>query len=166
MQPFGHNTWAENWGLMWPLFWGKGAGSPSNTLSPGPRPISAPSGNFIHPAVWSQRTRAENWGLFPFWERGIGSPSSTMWPGLRPTSVPSFILMHPTVWPQYTNVTDRTNRQDRRAGQIGQPSDSIGRTVLQTVAQKLTTGLNLRNVLYAICAPLEGSAIRYVLPVL
>jgi len=40
--------------------------------------------------------------------------------------MPSFILIHPTVWSQYTNVTDRT----------GQRSDSIGRTVLQTVAQK------------------------------
>jgi len=27
--------------------------------------------------------------------------------------MPSFILIHPTVWPQYTNVTDRTDRQDR-----------------------------------------------------
>jgi len=41
--------------------------------------------------------------------------------------MPSFILIHPTVWPQYTNVTDRT-------GQTVQRSDSIGRTVLQTVA--------------------------------
>jgi len=40
----------------------------------------------------------------------------------------SFILIHPIVWPQYTNVTDR--RTDR------QRSDSIRRTVLQTVAQK------------------------------
>jgi len=41
--------------------------------------------------------------------------------------MPSFILIRPTVWPQYTNVTDRTDRQR---------TDSIGRTVLQTVAQK------------------------------
>jgi len=47
--------------------------------------------------------------------------------------MPSFILIHPTVWRQYTNVTDR---QDR-TGQNRQRSDSIGRTVLQTVAQKL-----------------------------
>ena len=33
----------------------------------------------------------------------------------------------PAVWPQYTKVTDRQDRQR---------SDSIGRTVLQTVAQK------------------------------
>jgi len=35
-------------------------------------------------------------------------------------------LIRPTVWPQYTNVTDRTDRQR---------TDSIGRTVLQMVAQ-------------------------------
>jgi len=28
------------------------AGSPSNTMSPGPRPISVPSGILIHPTVW------------------------------------------------------------------------------------------------------------------
>jgi len=42
--------------------------------------------------------------------------------------MPSFILIRPTVWPQYTNVTDRQDRQG---------TDSIGRTVLQTVAKKL-----------------------------
>jgi len=35
------------------LFWG-GAGSPSNTMSPGPRPTFVPSGILIHPAVWPQ----------------------------------------------------------------------------------------------------------------
>jgi len=64
---------------------------------------------------------------------GAGSPSNTVWPRLRPTSVPSGILIHPAVWPQYTNVTDR---QDR----TGQRFDSIGRTVLQTVAQKTDVG--------------------------
>ena len=63
---------------------------------------------------------------------GAASQSNTMLPWLRPICVPSFILIHPTVWPQYTNVTDRTGQdiQDR------QGSDSIGRTVLQMVAQK------------------------------
>ena len=58
-----------------------------------------------------------------------GSPSNTMSPGPRPTSTPSGILIHPTVLPQYTNVTDR---------QTGQTDNGhrIGRTVLQTVAQK------------------------------
>jgi len=39
-----------------------GAGSPSNTLLPGPRPTSVPSGILIHPAVWLQYTWAEKWG--------------------------------------------------------------------------------------------------------
>jgi len=45
--------------------------------------------------------------------------------------MPSFILIRPNVWPQYTNVTDRQDRQTDR-----QRTDSIGRTVLQTFAQK------------------------------
>jgi len=36
----------------------RGAGSPSNTISPEPRPTSIPSGILIHPAVWPQRTWA------------------------------------------------------------------------------------------------------------
>jgi len=60
---------------------------------------------------------------------------TTVWPWPRPISVPSSILINPTVWPQYTNVTSKlTDRQIDR--QTGQRSDSIGRTVLQTVAQK------------------------------
>jgi len=42
-------AWAESWeGVLW------GAGSPSNTMWPGPRPTSLPSGIFIHPTVWPQ----------------------------------------------------------------------------------------------------------------
>jgi len=71
----------------------------------------------------------------PFEGGGAGSPSNTMW-GPRPTCMPNFILIRPTVWPQYTNFTDRqTDRQTDRADR--QRSDSIGRTVLQTVAQKV-----------------------------
>ena len=88
-----------------------GAGSPSNIMSPGPRPTSVPSGILIHPAVWPQQTWAKNWGLCPFSRGGAGSPSNTMWPGPRPTSMPSFILIHPTIWPQYTNITDRETGQ-------------------------------------------------------
>jgi len=69
-------------------------------------------------------------GAVPFGGGRAASPSNIMWPGTRPTCMPSFILIYPTVWPRSTNVTDRTDRQDR------QRSDSIGRTVLQTVARK------------------------------
>ena len=81
------------------------AGSPSNTMKPGPRPTSVPSGILIQP-FGHNRHGPKIGGCAPF--GGAGSPSSTMWPGPRPTSTPSFILIHPTVWPQYTNVTDRT----------------------------------------------------------
>jgi len=84
-----------------------------------------------------QFTFVKNWGLCPFGGGGAGSPSYTMWPGPRPTCMPSFILIHPTIWPQYT-VTDRQTGQDREDRQW---SDSIGRTVLQTVTQKLKPGL-------------------------
>jgi len=52
--------------------------------------------------------------------------------------MPSFILIRPAVWPQYTNVTDRqTGQTDRRDRQTDrQRTDSIGRTVWQTVARK------------------------------
>jgi len=47
--------WAEKGGAAVPLSVG-GAGSPSNTMSPGLRPTSLPSGILIHPAVWPQYT--------------------------------------------------------------------------------------------------------------
>ena len=72
-------------------------------------------------------------GAVPFGGGRAGSPSNTMWPGPRPTCMPSFILIRQTVWPQNTNVTDRQDRTDRHDRQW---SDSIGRTDLQTVAQK------------------------------
>jgi len=84
---------------------------------------------------------------------GAGSPSNTMWPGPRPTCTPSFILIHPTVWPQFTNVTDRQTGQTDR--QVRQWSDSIGRTVLQTVAQKpkMAAAAILKNRKIAISRP-------------
>ena len=116
---------------------GGGARSPSNTKSPGPRPSSIPSDILIHAAIWPQPIRAENWrGAVPLWGRGVGLPSNTMWPWPRPTCAPSFILIHPTVWPQFTNVTDRTDRRGQTGVTYRQRSDSIGPTVLQTVAQK------------------------------
>ena len=65
-------TWAGNWGLC---HFG-GAGSPCNTMSPGPMSTSLSSG--IHPAVWPQQTQAENggWGwCAPF--KGELSPHVT-----------------------------------------------------------------------------------------
>jgi len=54
-------------------FWGR-AWSSSNTMCPGPRSISLPSGILIHPAVCPQHTWANKWGLCPFWGRGSCVP--------------------------------------------------------------------------------------------
>ena len=49
---------AEKWGLWCPhiFVWGRGAGSTSNTMWPGLRLTSIPSGILIHPTVWPQYT--------------------------------------------------------------------------------------------------------------
>jgi len=73
------------------------AGSPPNTKSTGPRPTSIPSGILLHPAVWPQRTWAENWGLCdkvqllkPIFEKE--------WPrGSNCVSLPNFLAIRPTV---------------------------------------------------------------------
>jgi len=40
--------------------WGGGAGSPSDTMWPGPRPTSVPSFVLIHPTVWPQYTNVSD----------------------------------------------------------------------------------------------------------
>ena len=95
----GHNRHGpKRWGAAVPL--SRRAGTPSNTMWPGPMSTSVPSGVFIHPVVWPQRTWAKTGGLCPFSRGEAGSPSNTKSPGLKPTSIPSGILMHPAVWPQ------------------------------------------------------------------
>ena len=61
-----------------PLFGDGGAGSPSNTKSTGPRHTSIPYGILVHPAVWTQRTLAENWGLCTFRAGEARSPSNNV----------------------------------------------------------------------------------------
>jgi len=46
--------WAKNWAAV--LLWGRGAGSASNTMWPGPRATCGPSFILIHPIVWPQHT--------------------------------------------------------------------------------------------------------------
>jgi len=71
IQPFGHNRHGPKTGGSAP-FWGGGAGSPSNTISLGPRPTSLPSGILIHPAIWPKQIWAEIGGLCPFEEGELG----------------------------------------------------------------------------------------------
>ena len=83
--------------------------------------------------------------------RGAGSPPNTMWPGPRPTCMPSFILIRPTMG--HNTPTSQTSRQTDRTGQRDrQRTDSIGRTVLQTVAQKhnTTAGMVMRYELNSV----------------
>jgi len=111
-----------------PTFWGGSVVPICHKVALAEAYISIPSDILIHAAIWPQQIWAENWRwAVPLWGGGSGSPPNTMRPGSRPACMPSFILICPTVWPQYTNVTDR---------QTGQRTDSKGRTVLQTVAQK------------------------------
>jgi len=101
------------------------------------------SGHVLGPSLFALNTAPSRLGIW--------TPSNARF--LRPTRhpssqhsaspsvqllLPSFILIRPTVWPQCTNVTDRTGQTDR---QDRQQSDSIGRTVLQTVAQKPTASV-------------------------
>jgi len=98
-------------------FLGRGARSPSNTNSPGPRTTSTPSGILIRADIWPQQIWAENRGLCPFGGRGAGPPSNTMCPAPRPTCTPSFILIRPTVChntPTSQTGQDRTGRTDRQ----------------------------------------------------
>ena len=44
-----------------------GARFPFNTMWPGPRCTSVPSGILIYLAIWPQQTWAENWGAVPLW---------------------------------------------------------------------------------------------------
>jgi len=79
----------QNWGRGCAPFWVWGAGSPCNTMWPGPRPTFAPSGILIHPAVWQQQTWAENWMVVPpFWggELGPHLTQCRLGRGLPPTN--------------------------------------------------------------------------------
>ena len=55
MQPFGRNIYGPKIGGTVP-FWGRAAGSPSNTMWPGSRPTCMPSFILIRPTVWPRCT--------------------------------------------------------------------------------------------------------------
>jgi len=123
------------------------------------------SGILIHAAAWLQFYMGQYWGYCaPFYGWGeAGSLSNTIPPGPRSTTVPGGILIHPAVWPQHGRAASPSNnvaraeeaylhakfyldafnrlatirQRYRQTGQTDrQRSDSMGRTVLQTVAQK------------------------------
>ena len=67
IRPFSHNKHGRKSERQCP-FLGGGTGSPSNTMSPGPRSAIVPSGILIHPAVWPQQIWTENGGCVLFEE--------------------------------------------------------------------------------------------------
>ena len=91
-----------------------GAGLPSNTMSPMPRPTFLPYGILIHPAIWQQQTSAENCGSKPLLG-GAGSPSNTMWPGPRSASMAVPLLLGGGAQSVKVHSTDAQNVFCRRA---------------------------------------------------
>ena len=133
IQPFGHNRHGPETGAA--HLWGEL--DPHLTQPLGPRPTSLPCAILNHQPFGRSRYVLKIGGSAPFGGGGAGSPTPHLTQcghGPRPTCTPSFMLTHPTVWQQYINITDRTDRQ---------PSDSIGRTVSQTVTQNLLSAQKL-----------------------
>jgi len=82
---------------------------------PGPRPTFVPSDILIHPAVWPQKTWAENWGLCPF-GKGDGCASDAVWPRSRPTWQWMFcILLSCVFWTIFLHVFMHVNVSGRSA---------------------------------------------------
>jgi len=80
-----------------------GAGSPSNTMSPGPRPTFVSLHTKWHLDQSSHFATIDvgrKLEVVPFFWQGAGSPFNAMSPGPTATIVPSGILIDPAVWPQ------------------------------------------------------------------
>jgi len=77
-RPFGHNRHGPKSGVVVGLPLLGEAGSPSNTISPGPRHTSVPSGVLIHPPVWPQ------------WAK-IGGAVTAVSPFFRDSGVPIWL---------------------------------------------------------------------------
>ena len=124
-RPFNHNRHGPKIRGLWSLF-GEGSGSPSNTMSPGLRHTFMPSGILIHPAFWLQQTWAETWEAMPL---GVElGPYLTQCD--RGRGQPPYQVSSSSVQPFGHSISSsETDRQTDR-----QRTDSIGRTVLQTVA--------------------------------
>jgi len=132
IQPFGHNRHGPKIEGAVPL-WGGQLGPHLTQCRLGRRLPPLPNGIFIRPAVWPQQTWGENWGCL-FWGGVAGCPFKHNVAGAEAYLRAKFHLDpsnrfgHNTQMSQ-TGQTHRERQTDR------QRSDSIGRTVLQTVAQ-------------------------------
>ena len=80
IQPFGHNRHGPKigWGWVCPVSVGSLVPIEHKVAWAKAYLQSVLSGILVHPAVWPQRTLAENWGLRPFRGGGAGSPSNNV----------------------------------------------------------------------------------------
>ena len=106
------------------LLRGRVAGSPSNTIWPGLRSTSVPSGSGILINQPFGHNRHGLRGSAPFWGRAAGSPCNTISLGLRPNSLPSGILIHPIIWPQQI-WAENAGLCPYGAGGAGSPSNTM-----------------------------------------
>jgi len=121
IQPFGHNWHGPKIGDCAPL--GEGSWVASNTMWPGPRPISMPSFILIHPAVRPQQTCTENWGCCApfFWGGGrkLG-PYLTTQCGLG-RGLPPYHMASWSIQPfGYNTPMSQTGQARQRSDRIGQ----------------------------------------------
>ena len=134
----GHNIHGPKSGMLWPPFWGGELG-PHVTqcgLGWGLPPYQVASWT-IQPFGHNRRGPKIGEGQCPLfsWGRELGPHLTHCGQGWG-LPLCRGILTHPTTWPQYTNVTERQDRAGQGMQTDRQRSDSIGRTVLQMVAQK------------------------------
>ena len=106
LQPFGYNRYEPTIGKAVPLGGeGEGAGSPSNTVCPGPRPTRTPIFILIHSTAWPQctnvtdrqdrQTRQQTDSIGePFYKRSPKNSWRCPSTDKPASSVPHFPLMH------------------------------------------------------------------------
>jgi len=119
---------------------GRGAGSPGNTMRPGRRPTFVPCGILIHPALSPQQTWVEIWGLCPLLGEGSWVPIRGSWVPIQHNAAGAEAYLRTkwhldasstlatidpsnrlaTIHQRYRSTEDRIHRQR---------SDSIGQTV-------------------------------------
>jgi len=121
LQPFGHNRRGPKCKSGGCALFREKLGPPPNTMSPGPRPTSVPSGILLHPAVWPHGPKTG--GLCPF---GEGS-----WVPICYNMARAEAYLHATFHLDPSNSLATIHQRYRQTGQTDrQRSDSIGQTVL------------------------------------
>jgi len=138
---------------MCPLFGYGIAGSPSNTKSPELMPGSIPSGILIHASIWPQQIWAENWVMVvPLWGRGSWIP---IYHNVARAEAYLQAKFHLDPSNRLATVHERYRQADRTDRQW---TDSIGRTVLQTVAQKWS------NLHFSVFFAMQGEPFPRITP--